>query len=107
MYEFRIRWKLLVWDEYYNEFGIYQTFQYIPLRTTKNNLSNPEECSEPCQTSKMESFAKMVNSYWNLLTIFIKHSVLDASQSSEYASVISYSLFGKTEDPKNIDLVEM
>ena len=49
----------------------------------------------------------MVNSYWNSLTIFIKHSVLDASQSSEYASVISYSLFGKTEDPKNIDLVEM
>ena len=41
--------------EYGNQFGIYQ------LSHRQNNLSNPEPFSEPCQTSKMECFAKIVN----------------------------------------------
>ena len=32
-----------------------------------------------------------------------KHSILDGWQSSIYTSVICYSLFGKTENPNNID----
>ena len=38
---------------------------------------------EPCQTSKMEHFAR-VNG-WKLLTIFAKSSILDVWQDSEYA----------------------
>ena len=33
----------------------------IPLNLHQNSLSNPEAYSEPCQTSKMECFAKIVN----------------------------------------------
>ena len=36
---------------------------------------------------------------------FSKHSILDVWQSSAYASVICYTLFGKTEEPDSIDLV--
>ena len=43
-----------------------------------------DEYSEPCQTSKMESDAK-------LLTIFTKHSHSHVSQGSEYASDICHS----------------
>ena len=35
-----------------------------------------EECSKPCQKSKMEHSAKRVNSF-QLLTISAKHSILD------------------------------
>ena len=35
-----------------------------------------EECSKPCQKSKMEHSAKKVNSF-QLLTISAKHSILD------------------------------
>ena len=31
------------------------------LEPQQNNLSNPEAYSEPCQTSKMGCFAKIVN----------------------------------------------
>ena len=41
------------------------------------------------------------------LTIFIKQSILDVQQVSEYTSAIYYSLLGKTEDPNNIDSVTM
>ena len=40
--------------------------------------------SEPCQTSKMEFFAKLVKGF-KPLTIFVKSSILDVWQSSEYA----------------------
>ena len=40
--------------------------------------------SGPSQVSKMECFAKIVNS-WKSLTIFAKRSILDAWQGSEYA----------------------
>ena len=40
---------------------------------------------EPCQTSNMERFAKIVNGS-KPVTIFAKRSSSDASQGSEYAS---------------------
>ena len=42
--------------------------------------------SEPCQTSNMEVFAEIGNSF-QLLTIFSKSSILDVSQGSEYTCV--------------------
>ena len=48
--------------------------------------------SQPCQTSKMENFVKIVNGY-KPLTIFAKPSILDVSQVSEYTSGIDGFLF--------------
>ena len=48
--------------------------QCMPLRTTTKNLSKAEAYSESCQTSKMEYFVKILNSY-KPLTIFVKHSI--------------------------------
>ena len=47
----------------------------------------------PGQTSKMEHFAKIVNSFYPL-TIFLKRSILDVWQGSEYTSLswIKYSI---------------
>ena len=42
---------------------------------------NPEVYSEPCQPSKMECLAKIVNSFQSL-TIFAKISILDVWQGS-------------------------
>ena len=62
MYDCRIRGKFWVWGKYYNQFCIYQMFLCISLKEPhKINLSNPEACSELCQISKMECFAKIVN----------------------------------------------
>ena len=41
-----------------------------------------EAYSEPCQTVKMDRFAKIVNGF-KPFTIFVKRSVLDAGQGSE------------------------
>ena len=47
--------KLNDYSEYYNQFGIYQTFSCTPfLEPRQNNLSNPEAYSEFSQTFKME-----------------------------------------------------
>ena len=46
-----------------------------------------EAYSEPCQTSKKEHFAKIVNGY-KPSTIFAKCFILDLWQGSEYAFVI-------------------
>lgn len=43
-----------------------------------------ETYSEPCQTSNMERFAKVVNNV-KLLTIFAKHSTLDVRLGHENA----------------------
>ena len=43
--------------------------------------------SGPCQTSKMECFAKIANTI-QALTIFAKGSILDVWEGSEYASDI-------------------
>ena len=45
--------------------------------------------SEPCQTSKMERFTKIIN-FLKLFAIFAKRSTIDAWQSSEYAYKIYY-----------------
>ena len=42
--------------------------------------------SEPCETSKIELFEKIVNN-WKLLPISAKTSILDVWQGSEYAPV--------------------
>ena len=46
-----------------------------------------EAYSEPCQTSKMGRFVKIVNRLKSL-TIFIKRTILDIWQPSEYAFVV-------------------
>ena len=80
MYDFRI-------SEYYNQFGIYQRSHVSRLEPLQNNLNNPEAYSEPCQTSEMEFFCE--NSQWlKAVNFFVKHSILDVWQSSEYPSVI-------------------
>ena len=43
--------------------------------------------SEPCQISKVKSFAKLVNSF-QPLTIFAKGSILGVRQCSGYASLL-------------------
>ena len=43
--------KFLVWDEYYNQFGIYQPSCVSLLEQQQINLSNPEAYSELCQKS--------------------------------------------------------
>ena len=53
---------------------------------------NPERYSEPCQTSKMEHFPKIVNDQ-ELLTIFAKLFVLDVQQDSEKIFGIFFRTF--------------
>ena len=93
--------KFLVWREYNNQFGIYQTSWVSLLEPWQSNLHNLEAYSEPCQIFKMECFVKIVNGY-KPLTFFVKHFILDTCQVSEYASVICYSLFRKIEDAKRL-----
>ena len=50
-------------------------------------VEGTEAYSEPSQTSKMDSFAKIVNGVQPLI-IFAKHSILDVWQGSEYASEV-------------------
>ena len=49
-----------------------------------------EVYSEPSQTSKMEIFAKIVNSQKSW-TIFTESSILDVQLGSEYVSASSFS----------------
>ena len=104
---FQNKGKSLVWSEYYNQFGINQHSCVSPhLRTTASQLSNPQKYGEPFQISKMKFFCE--NSQWlKVVNFFIKYFILDVWLDSEYASVICYSLFGKTEDANKIDSVAM
>ena len=66
--------------------------------------------SEPFQTYRMEVFATIVNG-WNLLTIFVKRSILHVWMSSEYESVcgILKSVWKSLNVPLNdtwIDIVD-
>ena len=54
-------------------------------RSNKMSLQLLEAPSEPNQTSKMESFAMIINDF-QPLTIFPKHSNLDTWHGFEYAS---------------------
>ena len=51
--------------------------------------TNSEAYSEPCQTSKMEIFAKIVNGFW---LFFAKNFILDVWKDSEFASEASNDL---------------
>ena len=61
MYDFKKKGKVLVWSEYFNQYGIYQCSIVYRLEIWQNNLNIPEAYSEPGQTSKKECFAKIVN----------------------------------------------
>ena len=91
MYYFRIREN--------SRFGIYQPSHISFLEPRQSNLRNPDTYSEPCQTSKIKFFVKIVNGF------FVKGFILDVWQGFEYASLICYSLFGKIEGPNKIDLI--
>ena len=56
-----------------------------------------EAYSELCQTSKVESFAKIVNGF-KKITIFKRNSVLEIFdiQDSEYASANIFRLYPKS-----------
>ena len=53
--------------------------------------ANSDAYSEPCQTSKMKVFTKIVNGF-SFLTIFAKISTLDVWQDSEFVSEPSNDL---------------
>ena len=56
-----------------------------------------EAYSEHCQTSKVESFAKIVNGF-KKVTIFKRNSILEIfdRQDSEYASANIFQLYPKS-----------
>ena len=56
--------------------------------------ANSEAYSGPCQTSKMEVFVQTVNGFY-FLTIFLKSSILDISQDSQFNSKASYNIAKK------------
>ena len=58
-------------------------------KTSLTLEANSEGYSEPCQTSKMDVFAKIVNGF-SSLTIFAES--LDVWQESEFASEASKNL---------------
>ena len=86
----------------YSEFDIYQPSHVSFLEPWQSNWSNPEGYLEPSETSKIKFFCE--NSQWlKAVNFFVKSSILDISQDSEYASVICYSRFRKFEDANKID----
>ena len=74
-----------------NIWRIFSTLINSPLCSAYKALKNlvPEAHSIPRQTSKMELFSKIFNS-WNSLTIFAKSSILDVWLVFEYASAYCY-----------------
>ena len=60
-------------------------------------LATVETYTEPSQTSKMELFAKIVNS-WKPLTIFAKCFILDTRQCSEYAPALDLTRLDNVRD---------
>ena len=82
-------------------------------KTLFNLLPNSEVYSEPCQTSKMELFAKKVNSFVSL-TSFAKRFIQDVWQGSKYISESDESLeiikLSKTEaylKPSRVSTTEL
>ena len=82
--------KIFVWSEYSDQFGIYQPCCLSLVKPRQSNFSDPEAYPEPCQTSKMDCFVLLTS--LNLLTFFVRHSILDVWQGSKYTSVIYYLL---------------
>ena len=58
----------------------------VLFRTWASFSFTPEAYLEPCQTSRMEPFTKIIKSF-PLLAIFTESCILDVLQGSEYASV--------------------
>ena len=79
--------------------SFFLVYLWIDIQTDlrfKNGTSvtledNSEAYSKPCQTSKMEVFAKIMNGF-SFLVIFAKSSILDVQQYSELASEASKDL---------------
>ena len=67
--------------------------KYLWMNPNQNEIrSIPAEAySEPCQTSILVLFVKIVNR-WLSLTVFAKSSILDILQGSEYVSESCYLL---------------
>ena len=57
------------------------------MQTVSKN--KPDAYSQPCQTSKMELFAEIVQD-WKSLTIFARSSIFEVWQGSEYSSAGTY-----------------
>ena len=66
-----------IWIQYE---AMYSTMQFLFLK-----IKHVRVCRTLCQTSKMESFPKLVNGF-HPLTVFVKQSILDVWKGSEYAS---------------------
>ena len=76
MYDIRIRENSLFGVNAIISFYICQPSCVSLLKPRQKNLSDPEAYPEPCQTSNMDYFVKIVNGL-NLLTFFVRHSILD------------------------------
>ena len=67
LYDFRIREKF--WVNTIISLICSKYSRVSLLEPGQNNLSNPEAYSEPCQTSKMDCFAKIVNGWKSLKAV--------------------------------------
>ena len=73
------------------KFGYLWYLNWFKDGTRLTLQTNSEAYSEPCQTSKMEVFAKIMNGF-SFLTIFAKSCILDVWQDSEFVSEASKDL---------------
>ena len=78
-------------------------FESLPFFKLNIILATAETYSEPSQTSKMEFFAKIINS-WKPLTIFAKCFILDTRQCSEYAPALDLTRLDNVRDLFSLSL---
>ena len=80
----------LIWNYWYNYKNTWFSWYLIFAQSDKSLcVIPPKAYSQPCQTSKMESFVKIVSDF-QLLTIFAKHSILDISEGYDINSSFAY-----------------
>ena len=80
----------LFYCDFLSKAFLQNTFIRLPLDFCSKDLPSPikwEVHSEPCHTSKIELFAKIVDGF-QPLTFFVKSSIFDVWQGSKYASTI-------------------
>ena len=100
----QIRRKLLIWSHLLKK-SLMKILHFLcsvynlvdrsrDLTLFREEGRSEELYSQPCQTSKMERFGKIVNRFQRL-TIFTKRSILDVLQGCEYASgmIVQAQLF--------------
>ena len=75
-------------------FGTFDIQTDLKMKLSLTLGANSEAYSGPCQTSKMEVFAQILNGFY-FLTIFLKSSILDVWQDSQFASKVSYEIAEK------------